>query len=48
MRKPRDGVPRYETGRIGPFAFGMGNNGYLYHSDQSIPPQVSWELYREG
>ncbi len=29
------------------FAAGMACNGYLYHSDHSIPPQVSWELYRE-
>ncbi|MGC9450075.1 MAG: uroporphyrinogen decarboxylase family protein [Oceanipulchritudo sp.] len=29
------------------FAAGMSINGYLYHSDHSIPPQVSWELYRE-
>ena len=21
--------------------------GYAYHSDHSVPPQVSWETYRE-
>lgn len=29
------------------FAAGMRNNGYIYHSDHSIPPQVSWELYQK-
>jgi uroporphyrinogen decarboxylase len=29
------------------FAAGMATNGYLYHSDHSIPPQVSWDLYRK-
>jgi len=29
------------------FKAGMRGNGYLYHSDHSIPPQVSWELYRK-
>ncbi len=28
------------------FAAGMRNKGYLYHSDHSIPPQVSWDLYQ--
>jgi uroporphyrinogen decarboxylase len=25
---------------------GMRNNGYIYHSDHSVPPQVSWETYK--
>lgn len=29
------------------FAAGMAQKGYLYHSDHSIPPQVSWATYRE-
>lgn len=28
------------------FATGMANNGYLYHSDHSVPPQVSWDTYQ--
>jgi uroporphyrinogen decarboxylase len=28
------------------FAAGMAKNGYLYHSDHSVPPQVSWETYQ--
>lgn len=28
------------------FAAGMATNGYAYHSDHSVPPQVSWETYR--
>lgn len=29
------------------FAAGMAQKGYLYHSDHSIPPQVSWATYQE-
>jgi len=29
------------------FEAGMSSNAYLYHSDHSIPPQVSWELYQD-
>ncbi len=29
------------------FAAGMANNGYIYHSDHSVPPQVSWSLYQK-
>lgn len=25
---------------------GMANKGYIYHSDHSVPPQVSWETYQ--
>ncbi len=28
------------------FAAGMATNGYAYHSDHSVPPQVSLETYR--
>ena len=28
------------------FAAGMETRGYLYHSDHSVPPQVSWATYR--
>ena len=28
-------------------AAGMSRNGYIYHSDHSIPPQVSWPLYQK-
>lgn len=27
------------------FAAGMANNGYIYHSDHSVPPQVAWKTY---
>ena len=29
------------------FAAGMATNGYIYHSDHSVPPQVSWPLYQK-
>lgn len=29
------------------FTAGMKNNGYIYHSDHSVPPQVSWKLYQQ-
>jgi uroporphyrinogen decarboxylase len=28
------------------FAAGKATRGYLYHSDHSVPPQVSWETYQ--
>lgn len=28
------------------FAAGMAHRGYIYHSDHSVPPQVSWQRYR--
>jgi uroporphyrinogen decarboxylase len=28
------------------FAVGKDARGYIYHSDHSVPPQVSWERYR--
>ena len=28
------------------FAAGMAQKGYIYHSDHSVPPQVSWETYK--
>jgi uroporphyrinogen decarboxylase len=28
------------------FAAGKAANGYLYHSDHSVPPAVSWETYQ--
>ncbi len=27
-------------------AAGMANRGYAYHSDHSVPPQVSWDTYQ--
>ena len=27
------------------FAAGMAGHGYIYHSDHSVPPQVSWQTY---
>lgn len=28
------------------FAAGMATKGYIYHSDHSVPPQVSWQTYQ--
>lgn len=28
------------------FAAGMATRGYAYHSDHSVPPQVSWDTYQ--
>ena len=28
------------------FAAGMKTNASIYHSDHSVPPQVSWETYK--
>jgi uroporphyrinogen decarboxylase len=28
------------------FPAGMEHRGYIYHSDHSVPPQVSWETYQ--
>ncbi len=28
------------------FAAGMAGKGYIYHSDHSVPPQVSWQTYQ--
>lgn len=28
------------------FAAGMATRGYAYHSDHSVPPQVSWQTYQ--
>lgn len=28
------------------FAAGMAQRGYMYHSDHSVPPAVSWETYQ--
>ncbi len=28
------------------FATGMATKGYIYHSDHSVPPQVSWKTYQ--
>jgi uroporphyrinogen decarboxylase len=29
------------------FAAGMATKGYAYHSDHSVPPQVTWETYQK-
>ena len=28
------------------FSASMAHRGYIYHSDHSVPPQVSWETYQ--
>lgn len=37
---------RIEEEIAGKFAVGMERNGYIYHSDHSVPPTVSWETYQ--
>lgn len=37
---------RIEAEVASKFAAGKTTNGYLYHSDHSIPPLVSWETYQ--
>ena len=32
---------------ISKFAAGKATRGYAYHSDHSVPPQVSWQTYQE-
>jgi len=32
---------------ISKFAAGKATRGYCYHSDHSVPPQVSWKTYQE-
>lgn len=32
---------------ISKFAAGMAGHNYCYHSDHSVPPQVSWKTYQE-
>jgi uroporphyrinogen decarboxylase len=31
---------------VSKFAAGKEKKGYIYHSDHSIPPQVSWQTYQ--
>ena len=40
-------LDRIEAEIVSKFEAGKSNNGYIYHSDHSIPPQVSWTLYQE-
>ena len=47
MKLIRGDIDEIEEEIIAKFAAGMSTNGYIYHSDHSIPPQVSWELYRQ-
>ncbi|MEX0777904.1 MAG: uroporphyrinogen decarboxylase family protein [Phycisphaeraceae bacterium] len=35
-----------ETEIAGKLAAGKATRGYAYHSDHSVPPQVSWDTYR--
>jgi uroporphyrinogen decarboxylase len=42
----RGNIDEIEQEIMGKFAAGKSSSGYLYHSDHSIPPQVSWELYQ--
>ena len=37
---------RIETEVKAKLAAGMATKGYIYHSDHSVPPQVSWETYQ--
>ncbi len=38
---------KIEAEVISKLAAGMERKGYAYHSDHSVPPQVSWESYKQ-
>jgi hypothetical protein len=39
-------LERIEREVTGKLAAGMATKGYIFHSDHSVPPQVSWDTYR--
>ena len=43
IRGDRDEVEHEVRSKL---AAGMANRGYAYHSDHSVPPQVSWDTYQ--
>ncbi len=38
-------LERLEEEIVSKFAAGMQKKGYVYHSDHSVPPQVTWKTY---
>jgi uroporphyrinogen decarboxylase len=46
MQMMDNDLERIEAEIAAKFAAGMATRGYAYHSDHSIPPQVSWETYQ--
>lgn len=40
-------LDRIEADIVSKFAAGKATKGYAYHSDHSVPPQVSWKTYQE-
>lgn len=40
-------LDRIESEIASKFAAGKSTRGYVYHSDHSVPPQVSWETYQK-
>jgi uroporphyrinogen decarboxylase len=40
-------IGRIEAEIVSKFAAGKATRGYAYHSDHSVPPQVSWKTYQE-
>jgi len=40
-------IDRIESEISAKLAAGKSAHGYVYHSDHSVPPQVSWETYQE-
>ena len=41
-----DDFARIEAEMVSKFAAGKAIKGYAYHSDHSVPPQVSWKTYQ--
>jgi len=39
-------LAKIEAEIVRKFAAGMKTKGYVYHSDHSVPPQVSWKTYQ--
>jgi len=42
-----ENLEKIEAEIVSKFAAGKAKNGYIYHSDHSVPPQVSLEFYRK-
>jgi uroporphyrinogen decarboxylase len=46
MTMATNDLARIEAEIVAKFAAGKATQGYIYHSDHSIPPSVSWETYQ--
>jgi uroporphyrinogen decarboxylase len=47
MKMITNDIGLIEAEIISKFAAGKATRGYCYHSDHSVPPQVSWKTYQE-